>query len=432
MILIVGAGPAGLSAAYHLQSDHLILEREPEPGGLCRSFELGGTTFDLGGHVFFTRHDYVRALITGLSSTGLYTQPRNACVYSHGTYIPYPFQTNLHGLPINVVRECLTGLYEALADRRNGRVRNVKEWINRSFGPGISRHFLTPYNEKLWSFPLDEISPEWTSERVVTADFDAIVAGALTRGDFKDFPNATVAYPAEGGFWNLYEGFVPLVADRLRRSTVEAVNLRRRYVITDTGERLSYDYLISTMPLNELVAVAEDAPASCRQAAASLRYTSLYLVNLVIDRPGVTEMQRVYVADPSIPFHKLVLNSNSSASLRSLPRSAIQGEISWSPYKRVDCEGLEQRVLDSLIRMGIVQPSDHVVKTSVVTLEYAYPIYTRQTADARKHLLKTLERKGVFCAGRFGEWLYINSDDAVMRGKLRAEALNTQLAGTRS
>ena len=432
MILVVGAGPAGLSAAYHLQSDHLILEREPEPGGLCRSFELGGTTFDLGGHAFFTRHDYVRALITELSSTGLYTQPRNACVYSHGTYIQYPFQTNLHSLPINVVRECLTGLYESLADRRNGRVRDVNEWINRSFGSGISRHFLTPYNEKLWAYSLDEISPDWTSERVVTADFDVIVAGALTRVDFKDFPNATVAYPAEGGFWGLYEGFVPLVADRLRRATVEAVNLRRRYVITDTGERLPYDYLISTMPLNELVAAAEDAPASCRQAAASLRYTSLYLVNLVIDRPGVTEMQRVYVADPSIPFHKLAVNSNSSASLRSLPRSAIQGEVSWSPHKPVEREGLEQRVLDSLIRMGIVHRSDHVVATSVVTLEYAYPIYTKQTADARKHLLKTLERKGVFCAGRFGEWLYINSDDAVMRGKLRAEALNTQLAGTRS
>ena len=134
----------------------------------------------------------------------------------------------------------------------------------------------------------------------------------------------------------------------------------------------------------------------------------------------------MYVADPEVPFHKLVVNSNSSPSLRALPRTAIQAEVSWSPHKRVDRSGLEHRVLESLVAMGIVERSAHVIDSSVVTLEYAYPIYTRDTAAARRLILEKLEGHGVSCAGRFGEWLYINSDDAVMRGKLRAETLNGQ------
>ena len=299
----------------------------------------------------------------------------------------------------------------------------MKEWIEVSFGHGISRHFLTPYNEKLRAHPLEEIASEWTSERVVNPDFDAIVAGALTPHDFRDYPNAVVSYPAKGGFWNLYEGFLPRVGGRLRRGTVRSVDLGRRVVVTEDGERIPYDHLISTMPLDELVVAAEDAPASCREAAAALRHSSLHLVNLVVDRPRLTEMQRVYVADPDVPFHKLVVNSNSSPSLRALPCTGIQAEISWSPHKHVAREGLEHRVLEALHRMGILERDDHVLDSSVVSIDYAYPVYTAEPAAARSHLLETLEGLGVSCAGRFGEWLYVNSDDAVLRGKLRAEAL---------
>lgn len=427
MIVIVGAGPAGLSAAYHLHADFVLLEKEAEPGGLCRSFELGGVTFDLGGHAFFTRHEYVRTLIQQTFAVPLFTQQRRAWVFSHGTYIPYPFQMHLHGLPVEVVKECLAGLGNVAADPTDGSASNLLAWIERSFGAGIARHFLTPYNRKLWAYPLENISPDWTSERIVAADVERIIAGARSSVGFSDFANATVSYPAHGGFSGLFEGFRQSVRARLRRASVTRVDLDKRYVVTDADEILPYELLISTMPLDRLIASVANAPRCCREAAAKLEHNSLHLVNLVFAGQNMSDMQRVYSADESIPFHKLVLNSNSSASLRTLPGSGIQAEVSFSAHKTVEVAGLKHRVLESLVQMGIVEPGNLPIADSLVTVGYAYPIRTPTSERAREHLLGELAEAGVFCAGRFGEWLYINSDDAIMRGRLQAEAVEARL-----
>jgi protoporphyrinogen oxidase len=402
----------------------VILEQEAESGGLCRSFDLDGCTFDLGGHAFFTKHEYVRELVGQLCEPGLFSQPREAWVYSHGSYLRYPFQTNLHGLPTEVIEESLVGLYDAVyLQRGSAPPANLREWVELTFGAGIGKHFLLPYNEKVWAYPLEEIAPDWTSNRVVTPDTRAIVAGALRSERFSAFPNATVSYPASGGFANLYRGFLHTVGDRIRQATVTEVFPREHRLRTDDGAVVAYDAMVCTMPLDVLVSRSHGLDDCCRAAAAHLRYNSLYLVNLVFDRPQMTTMQRIYSADPDVPFHKLVLNSNSSAELRGRPRFGIQAEVSWSPHKHVDPAGLESRVLDALRRLDIAREDDRVTASSVVPVERAYPVQTPQTAAAREHLLETFGGYDIRCAGRFGEWLYINSDDAVMRGKARAEEL---------
>lgn len=424
MVIIIGAGPAGLSAAYHLDRPYVLLEKERAIGGLCRSFELGGATFDQGGHAFFTKHADVRALLWSLCEAQVYQQPRSAWVYAHDTLIPYPFQANLYGLPVDVVEECLVGLFTAVREHNQSPPTDLRDWMDRSFGPGIVARFMRPYNEKIWAYPLDQIVPSWTAQRIVSPDVAAIVRGALQRVPFDAFPNATVAYPARGGFINFFSGFLPTVEPQLKRAAVVALDLRRREVHTDQGERLPYSQVVSTMPLTELVAKTVDPPAACVAAAAELQHNSLHLVNLVFER-RLTEMQRIYCADPDVPFHKLVLNSNSSAALQAGP-FAVQAEVSFSRHKPVSPDGLEERVLDSLRRMGLVTADDQPFAANVVTLPLAYPVYTRAVAAARETILTAYRDQGVYCAGRFGEWLYINSDDAVRRGQQVAAAINAQ------
>lgn len=164
-------------------------------------------------------------------------------------------------------------------------------------------------------------------------------------------------------------------------------------------------------------------PDDVKQAAAQLKHFSLYLVNLVYNRSNLTDKQRVYCASPDVPFHKLVLNSNSSPTLRNKPTFGIQAEISFSSYKPLEKPGLDDQVINALLTMGIINPEDKLIANEIQTLPLAYPVYTHEWKNAREVIFNFYEKHGVFCAGRFGEWLYINSDTAVLRGKLAAEKI---------
>jgi protoporphyrinogen oxidase len=430
LIVIIGAGPAGLSVGYHLKRDYLLIERERRVGGLCRSFTLDESVFDLGGHAFFTKHDHVRQLVGDLCAAGLYEQDRRAFVHSHGVFLPYPFQSNLFGLPDAIVRECLAGA-EAAAAQPAVDVTTLDAWVERAFGPGVARHFLRPYNEKVWAHPLDDIVPTWTGDRIVAPSLSELTAGAHSRRPYTDFPNARVSYPASGGFEELYLGFEPFVAPHLRRGTVERVLLDEHVVVTTDGDEHTYDELVSTMPLTELVRAADPVPEHVRTLGAQLVHNSLLLVNLVVRRPAVTEMQRVYSADPSVPFHKLVVNSNSSAELRAGPHTGLQAEVSYSPTKPVEEEGLVERVVDDVRSMGIIDESDSIAASSVVRVPLAYPVATRSQAAVVDELRAFFAARGVHLLGRFGEWAYINSDEAVHRGRDVARRLSAREDATR-
>ncbi|MDJ1134467.1 protoporphyrinogen/coproporphyrinogen oxidase [Streptomyces iconiensis] len=420
--VIVGAGPAGLGVAHALGAartparDCVLLEREAEPAGLCRSFTVGGATFDYGGHAFFTKHPEVDELLGRLAPHGLYRQPRNAWVHSHGTYVPYPFQSNLFGLPVDVVADCLLGATRQAAVPAGAPPAHLAEWVTASFGEGIARHFLTPYNSKLWAHPLDMVTPHWTGERIVQPDLDDIVRGALSRREYRKYPNAQVRYPARGGFSELYRPLGEALGDRIRHDELDRLDLARRTAHTRSGATLEFDTLVATLPLPDLVARTADASDEIRDLVGLLRYNSLHLVSLAVDPANATDKHRVYAADPEIPFHKLVLNNNSSPALSAAPAFGIQAEVSFSPYKPVAREGLVDRVVGALVAMGLLRTPGDVRAADVREIPYAYPVATADTARVVTALREFYGRHGVLLAGRFGEWAYINSDSALQRG----------------
>lgn len=418
--VIVGAGPVGLGVAHTLRGapahDCVLLEREAEPAGLCRSFTVGGATFDYGGHAFFTKHPEVDALLTRLAPHDLYRQPRNAWVHSHGTYVPYPFQSNLFGLPVDVVAECLLGATRQAAAPADTPPAHLAEWITSSFGDGIARHFLTPYNRKLWAHPLDTVTPHWTGERIVQPDLDDLVHGALARREYRKYPNAHVRYPARGGFSELYRPLAEAAGDRIRHDELHRLDLNGRTAHTRSGAALEFDTLVATLPLPDLVARTADVPDRIRDLVALLRHNSLHLVSLAVDPANATDKHRVYAADPDIPFHKLVLNNNSSPALAAAPVFGVQAEVSFSPHKPVAREGLVARVVQALVGMGLLRTPDDVRAEDVREVPYAYPVATADTARVLTALREFYGRHGVVLAGRFGEWAYINSDSALQRG----------------
>src|SRR5687767_4526664 len=148
-VVVLGAGLTGLSAAYHLRSPALLVERGPQVGGHARSVRRDGFTFDVTGHWLHLRDPQTRALVDRLFAPGeLVSVERRTRVYSHGALLPYPFQANLHGLPLEVVQECLVGFVEARERAARGEVPEAtfEAFAEARFGRGIARHFFVPYN----------------------------------------------------------------------------------------------------------------------------------------------------------------------------------------------------------------------------------------------------------------------------------------------
>lgn len=422
--LIVGAGPSGLSVAYALQGDAVVLEKNDQVGGLCRSIEHDGGVFDIGGHSFHTPHSEVRELVEQLVPEGLFYQKREARVYSHGSMIPYPFQKHFDQIADpEVVKECQDGL-QAVADTDPADAADFEEYIVKKFGPGIAQHFMLPYNRKLWARDISKISCEWTSERVASAKGEE-EKFEKEGGKRKPLQSDTyVGYPRDGGgYQRIYECLAEHVPEvRLNQEVVE-IDPSSRTVRTEDGHRYRWDFLVNTMPLPVLLRRIEGAPAALIEQADRLEYMSLRVELLLAGRRLDTEIQRIYAADPDIPPHKTALNHNSSQTLRERDRHAIMAEVSLSPEKPVEVDAIAPRTIEWLCDLGILDSPDDVIWQGHVDVEHAYPVYTHQRPGIVGEIKDWLSERDIFTLGRFGEWKYINSDKCLHQGLQLGEQL---------
>jgi len=410
--VVLGAGPAGISAAIAIGSEAIVLEAAKRIGGLSGTVELDGAVFDVGGHSFHTPHPKVRELI--FDSLDMYEQTRQAYCYSYRSTIPYPFQKHFHELPDKgVVAECEEG---RLAADGGAAAANFQEYLSRRFGPGICRHFLFPYNRKLWGPDLRRLSADWVAERIA-GPADSTEKFESNGGQRKPLQDGTVvAYPARGGFGEIVQALARKV-ERIRLDTrVVRIDPDRKELTTQHGETYRWQQLISTIPLNELMVMLEGVPASLREDARCLEYLSLQLVFAVIDHPVDTEIQRMYSGEPHIPAHKIAINHASSPYLRSLPRSGISGEISCHPDKSLPRQDIERWFVESLLEMRLIREPGEVVRTATMFVKYGYPVPTHDRKVKVQALKRWLGERDIFSIGRFGEWSYMNSDEAIQTG----------------
>ncbi|MBA2484916.1 MAG: FAD-dependent oxidoreductase [Nitrospira sp.] len=435
MILIVGAGLAGLSTAYHLRGmPYKIVEREREAGGLCRSYVKDGFTFDYTGHLLHFRQTAIKALVESLLPTQLQRHARKSYVFSHDTYTEYPFQVNTHGLPPEVVRECLLGFIATLSDSSSkspAEGRSFKQWIIDSLGEGIAKHFMVPFNEKLWQVPLDELTSEWVSWLVPKPDVKDVVNGALGIKDKAFGYNPSFLYPASGGIKVLPEAFLPTVENLSYDSElVEIETGRRRAVFRGShGERTEeYERIVSTIPLPELVRHCVDLPASMREMAAALRWVSVSNVNLAVARAHISDKHWIYFPEHRYPFYRAGFPMNFSPAMGRPGCSSLYVEISHQPTEREPEAVLIERARLGLEQAGVLRRTDDLVMADVKDLYYAYVLFDRHRARAVQGLLAELERRGISSVGRYGMWEHTSMEDAMAQGQQVAARLRMKAA----
>ncbi len=426
-VLILGAGCTGLGAAWRLHelghTDFLVLEKEALPGGLSASFvDPAGFTWDIGGHVLFSHSEYFnRALDQALAGPWI-EHGRQSHIWTSGRFVPYPFQYNLRHLPKDQILDCLHGLLDAA---RNGKVevRSFRDWISASFGSGIARLFMLPYNFKVWAHPPELMSYHWVGERVATVDLaralDNII---LERDDISWGPNNTFRFPQTGGtgaIWRALAAHLP--QDRLRYGEeVCAIDLDGHRVRT-ARDWYSYDALISSLPLDLLARMT--GRESLVAAASRLRYSTTHVVGIGLRGPVPEHLSGknwMYFPEPDSPFYRVTVFSNySPANVPDAARTwSLMAEVSESSFKPLPEGDLAANVLAGMRNTRLIPDHPDIASVWTYRAERGYPVPTTDRDECLMPVIAELERHSVYSRGRFGSWRYEvgNQDHSFIQG----------------
>jgi len=432
-IVILGAGLAGLSVAYHLKDGYSLYEQEPEPGGMARTIEQDGYKFDCDGHLLHFRHEYAFSLVSKLLNGNMASYKRDSWIYSKRCYTRYPFQANFYGLPKDVVRDCLVGLIEARnknsgCDGKRKDRGNFERWIREVFGEGIARHFMLSYNRKFWAMDPSELTCEWLDGFVPVPQLEDVIEGAILSNTKSFGYNSTFWYPLRGGISEIVKGLLKGVQNLHVNKKVTAIDQHRKEVRFADGSVKAFEQLVTTLPLPELNGLLGALPGKVKDAFSKLRYTSIFVVNLGIKRDDITKRHWVYYPEEKIPFFRTGFPTNFSTDVAPPGRTSIYAEISYSGNKRLDQEKTSRDTIQHLKELGIVG-QERTIETCVpMDIKYGYVIYDTDRTGAVETILNYLKGCKIHSVGRYGSWRYMSMEDVILEGRTAAEYLNKNLA----
>jgi UDP-galactopyranose mutase len=443
-IVVIGAGPAGLTAAYELGKAGVtstILEADTVVGGISRTAERDGWRFDIGGHRFFTKVKRVEALWHEiLPDEDFLLRPRMSRIYYNGKFFDYPLKAMnaLKGLGVLEAFRCVLS-YVWARIRPPKDQTNFEGWTASRFGWRLYRIFFKTYTEKLWGVPADKIEADWAAQRIKNLNLvNAIVNAVLPRRNQKEITSLIeeFQYPKYGPGM-MWERCTELVQDQgskvIFATTVEKIRHEGGGAVavvgTSDGAQTEYPCtaVVSSMPITALLkAMDPPVPAEVRRAADGLGYRDFLTIALVVPEELGFPDNWIYVHDPTVGLGR------------------IQNFGSWSPYLVKEgrtCLGLEYFVTEGdrlwtstdedlvelgkkeLHTLGLLADPSRVEAGYVVRMPKAYPMYD-STYKANVQILRdwlAANAPNVYPVGRNGMHKYNNQDHSMLTAMLSVE-----------
>eukprot|EP00742_Colponemidia_sp_Colp-10_P001553 GILJ01001667.1.p1 GENE.GILJ01001667.1~~GILJ01001667.1.p1 ORF type:complete len:475 (+),score=55.24 GILJ01001667.1:41-1465(+) len=443
-IVILGAGPCGLGAATRLHellyTNWSLYERSGATGGLASSMvDENGFTWDIGGHVIFSHYQYFDDVICHAVKEWNEME-RESWVWMRDTWIPYPLQNNIWRLPNEDLLPCIDGILEAhkLASSYANKPANFREWLTRAFGKGLMDTFMLPYNTKVWAYPPEQMNAEWMGERVATVDPSRVVKNiVLKKDDIGWGPNAKFTFPlrgGSGGIWLAVAKHLPQEKLHLNK-TVKKIDCLSKTISFADGSEETYDYIISTLPLDVMCKLAvntglDNLPAKMPE----FRYSSTHVVGFGMEGQPPEHLKTkcwMYFPEGNCPFYRVTVFSNYSKYNVAKPGEqwSLMLEVSESSYKHVNHDTILQDCEQGCRNTHLI-PEDAVIVTRYHTrLEYGYPTPFYGRDELCKPIFEGLSQNNILSRGRFGAWKYevSNQDHSMMQG---VEAVDHILFGT--
>jgi len=422
--VVIGAGMSGLGFANWWRARHpgaevVVLEREAEPGGYCRTVVRDGFVWDYSGHFFHFKDPSIEGWLRArMPGQDVRTVVKRSSIRYAGRDIDFPFQKNIHQLPHDEFLECLVALYFRPAGE--GAPRSFGDMLVRRLGQGITDKFLRPYNEKLYATDLDRLDVDAMGRFFPHADIADIIGNMRPKppGGGDGGYNATFTYPAGGAVQYVHALLHDLPAGTVCcDEPVTAIDLVAREVVTPR-RRIAYDRIVSSAPLPvlaRLCGVAHDP--------AVFSSNQVLVFNLGFDRKGPRDIHWMYFPDRSIVFYRVGWYDNILPPAEGAPdRMSLYVEIGAPHDATFDVDALRARVIEDLRREGIVTNHELVAHHHVV-LDPAYVHITQASLAETARLQAELAGHDVYSVGRYGGWTYCSIEDNLIETRALAQRL---------
>ncbi len=423
-VLILGAGLTGLSTAYFMDKSIscIVCEKENKIGGLCRTFYVNGFFFDLTGHLLHLKNFEIEKLLLEDLKLDLISLKRNSAIFLYNRYIPYPFQVNTFPLSAEIIYECIYEFILAKYKKSKKLPTNFREWLLYNFGKGMCKHFMFPYNEKLWLCNLSKISTEWVWT-IPQPEIEDVLKGALGIANKMYGYNPIFYYPSKGGIEILPNKLATNLTNILINYEAILIDYKNRTVHFKNGEIIKYDILINTIPLNKFLNILKDAPAIIYEYVNRLKYIKVINFNIGVKKPNISPYHWIYYPEAEFPFYRIGFYSNISEALAPPQTTSMYIEIACKQNEKVDINLFYDKVIESLINLGYIDSITDIVADQYNIINPAYIIFDFKRTNILSRIKRFLAKNHIYTAGRFGNWDYTSMENALLNGKELAHGL---------
>ena len=407
--LIVGAGISGLTAADTLKKEYLILEKNDEVGGYCRTIRQGDYIWDYAGHFFhFKTEEFKKLFLDNVAPEDIIRKDKCTKILYKGALIDYPFQTNIHQLEKDEFIDCL---YDLFNKEEKAEYDSFLDMLYGKFGKSIVEKFLKPYNEKLYACDLRSLDKDAMGRFFPYADIPQIIANMKREKD--NSYNSSFMYPRNGA-----GSFIDILYRRLDSSRVlcgrelVSVDLENKTAVDNAGESYRFDYLINSSPLNSFLPLFSNSRYDALKSRLS--YNKVLVFNLgFCKKSPFTDEHWIYIPEKDANYYRIGFYDN----ILDADKLSMYIEIGYPKDAVIDVDAQLELTLQNLRRHGILEADNQLETYAAIIMDPAYVHISSDVDGSIKQRKQELAEHGIYTIGRYGGWTYCSMEDCMLEAK---------------
>ena len=415
--LIIGAGISGLTFANYIKDNYIIIEKENEVGGYCRTIKKGDFIWDYAGHFFhFNTEEFKNKFLSKVSKDDIIYNEKCTKIIYKDKIIDFPFQTNIHELDKEEFIDCL---YDLFNKKEKDKYDNFLDMLYGKFGKSITEKFLKPYNEKLYAVDLKELDVDAMGRFFPYANIKDIINN-MKEHKVNSYNN-TFLYPKNGA-----GSFINILYEELDKNkvllntSITKIDEDNRIAYLSNGNKVEYEYIINTIPLNKFLLLFNNY----NELQKKLSYNKVLVFNLGFNKKSekFTKEHWLYIPDKNINFYRCGFYNN----ILGQEKLSMYIEIGYNKKENITKEEIDKQLkltLDNLLKLNIIDENTELEEYVSIIMDPAYVHINTETTKEIDKLKEKLSNNNIYTVGRYGAWIYNSMEDSMLKAKELAEKL---------